>query len=92
MAGSQREIDPQQMGVSVHTEPCNQIVEEHRRCGGEREPGPRPPLRSVLARDDSGGHDPDREQRGEIGGRLDHEGVQPGVVRDRGSPPSPRGA
>ena len=77
---SQREVDPEQVVERPHRAlPPDQ--REHGRGGGGREPGPRPRPASRAGAHDAGGHDADREQRGEVGRRLDHEDVQAGDVR-----------
>ena len=69
---AQREVDPEQVVERPHRAlPPDR--REHGRRGGEREPGPRPRPASRARADDAGGQDADREQRGEVGRRLDHE-------------------
>ena len=75
IAGPQRQIDPEQWS-SVHTEPCHPIVASTGAAAASASQAHGHALRAALAPDDSGGQDADREQRGEIGRRLDHEGVQ----------------
>ena len=77
---SQREVDPEQVVERPHRA-LPPDHREHGRGGGGREPGPRPRPASPARAHDAGGHDADREQRGEVGRRLDHEDVQAGDVR-----------
>ena len=77
---AQHEVDPEQVVERPHRAlPPDRRDHGSRR--GEREPRPRPRPPSRARAHDAGAQDADREQRGEVGRRLDHDEVQVGDVR-----------
>ena len=75
---------------SVHTEPCHQIVASTGVAAASASRAHGHDRRARLAPHDAGGQDADREQRGQVGRRLDHEDVQAETCGPRSRPPPRR--
>ena len=77
---------------SVHTDPCHQIIASTGAAAASASRGHGHDRRAGLAPTMPAVEDADREQRGEVGRRLDHEGVQRAGCAGRRSPPPRRRA